>query len=239
MLHRFAGLTGIIVGILFLMGASMVQKSDAPKATPADAAKAKKALQEVQDFIGVWKLEGTQKAGGKTEAWKEDVSWGWKFKGDDAWIAVSFGGGKGKYFSKGDLKYVVEKKKYQLTLTAADKSEQVFEGDLTKGALVLLREDAKTKDKYRLTLNTLADGIRFSVKYEKQDGGRGLFTSLHNMNGNKDGESFAGGAKKPECIVTGGAATIAVSFGGQTYYVCCSGCRDAFNETPEKFTKKK
>ncbi|HUR52988.1 MAG TPA: hypothetical protein VMZ71_02570, partial [Gemmataceae bacterium] len=217
MLHRFARLTGIIVGILFLMGASMVQK-DSPKATPADAAKAKKALQEVQDFIGVWKLEGTQKAGGKTEAWKEDVSWGWKFKGDDAWIAVSFGGGKGKYFSKGDLKYAADKKKYQLTLTAADKTEQTFEGELAKGALVLVREDAKTKDKYRLTLNTLADGIRFSVKYEKQDGGRGLFASVYNMNGNKDGESIAGTTKKPECIVTGGAATIPVSFGGTTYY---------------------
>jgi YHS domain-containing protein len=22
---------------------------------------------------------------------------------------------------------------------------------------------------------------------------------------------------------------------GETYYVCCSGCRDAFNENPEKY----
>ena len=28
-----------------------------------------------------------------------------------------------------------------------------------------------------------------------------------------------------------------VSFGGKTYYVCCTGCRDAFNEDPEKFVK--
>lgn len=233
MLHRFAGLTAILVGMFAIMGASMVQK-DAPK---ADAAKAKKALQEVQDFIGTWKLEGTQKAGGKTDAWKEDVQWGWKFKGDEAWMGVTFGGGKGKFFSKGDLKYLVEKKKYQLTLAAADKTEQVFEGELAKGALVLVREDAKTKDKYKLTLNTLADGIRFSVKFEKQDGGRGLFASVYNMNGNKDGESFAGGAKKPECVVTGGAATIQVSHNGKTYYVCCSGCKDAFYETPAKFAK--
>jgi YHS domain-containing protein len=25
-----------------------------------------------------------------------------------------------------------------------------------------------------------------------------------------------------------------VSYMGQTYYVCCSGCRDAFNENPAK-----
>ena len=35
------------------------------------------------------------------------------------------------------------------------------------------------------------------------------------MNGNKDGESIAGTTKKPECIVSGGAATIAVSYQGQ------------------------
>lgn len=235
MLLRFTGLAVVLAGVLAITGASMAQK-DAPK---ADAAKAKKALQGVQDFVGVWKLEGTQKAGGKTEAWKEDVAWGWKFKGDDAWIGVSFADGKGKYFSKGDLRYLTDKNKYRLTLTAADKSEQVFEGELAKGVLKLEREDAKTKDKYRLTMNTLADGVRFSLKVEKQDGGKGLFSTAYNMSGNKDGESLAGTTKKPECVVTGGAATIQVSFGGQTYYVCCSGCKDAFNETPEKFVKKK
>ena len=25
---------------------------------------------------------------------------------------------------------------------------------------------------------------------------------------------------------------------GQTYYVCCTGCRDAFNENPEKIMKE-
>jgi YHS domain-containing protein len=88
-------------------------------------------------------------------------------------------------------------------------------------------------------MNTLADGVRFSFKLERQEGGRGLFANAFLMNGNKEGESLAGGSKKPECIVTGGAASIAVSYQGKTYYVCCTGCRDAFNESPEKFLKKK
>ena len=43
-------------------------------------------------------------------------------------------------------------------------------------------------------MNTLAEGIRFQLKYEKQDGGQGsvLDRSIA-MNGNKDGESIAGG----------------------------------------------
>ena len=39
-------------------------------------------------------------------------------------------------------------------------------------------------------------------------------------------------------IVSGGLGTIRVSFKGETYYVCCSGCRDAFNEDPQKYVKE-
>ncbi|NBS91117.1 MAG: YHS domain-containing protein [Planctomycetota bacterium] len=29
-----------------------------------------------------------------------------------------------------------------------------------------------------------------------------------------------------------------VSYKGETFYVCCSGCKDAFVENPEKFIKE-
>jgi len=41
--------------------------------------------------------------------------------------------------------------------------------------------------------------------------------------------------KKNECIVSGGQGTITISYKGETYYVCCSGCADAFKENPEKY----
>ncbi|RMG36716.1 MAG: hypothetical protein D6725_10110, partial [Planctomycetota bacterium] len=37
----------------------------------------------------------------------------------------------------------------------------------------------------------------------------------------------------PVCVVTGGRGTIAVTHAGKTYYVCCSGCREAFEADPE------
>lgn len=239
MMLRMTSLTAAAVGLFVL--AQLAATAEEKKLKPEEVAKAKKALGEVQDFIGLWKLEGTQKNSGKTEAWKEDVSWGWKFKDGEAWITVVFGKeGKGKHFNTGELRYDVSRKKYVLTLQGADKTEQVFEGDALKtGGLKLDRKDAKSGDVYRLTLNTLADGIRFQVKYEKQDGGKGLFSSVFAMNGNKDGESFAGGTKKPECIVSGGAANIPVSYMGKTYYVCCTGCRDEFNANPQKYVKGK
>lgn len=240
MFQRITALATLAAAVTALTAASGLAQPD-KAVKPADQAKAKKALQEVQDFIGLWNLEGTQKVGAKTEAWKEKVSWGWKFKDGNSWITVDFADGKGKYFSTGELRYNTEKKKYALTLTPSAKGEtaQTFEGDFTRGALRVERKDAKTGDVYRLTMNTAAEGARFALKYEKQDGGKGLFSAVHAMNGSKDGESFAGGAKKPECIVSGGSANIPVTYMGKTYYVCCSGCRDEFNADPAKYVKGK
>jgi len=41
--------------------------------------------------------------------------------------------------------------------------------------------------------------------------------------------------KKNECVVSGGLGTMAVQHKGETYYVCCSGCLEAFKESPEKY----
>jgi YHS domain-containing protein len=242
MLLRTIALTTLSVTMLWLTGNPVASqdKKDEKKPKPEDVAKAKKALGEVQEFIGVWNLEGTQKDGGKTIAWKEKVSWGWKFKDGEAWIVADFAEGKGKYFTKGELRYDVEKKKYVLTLTGTDKTEHVYEGTVGKsGGVKLDRTDAKTGDIYRVSVDTLADGIRMQLKYEKKEGGTGQFINVFGMIGNKDGESIAGTSKKPECIVSGGAATIPVSYGGKTYYVCCTGCRDEFNANPEKYIKAK
>jgi YHS domain-containing protein len=57
----------------------------------------------------------------------------------------------------------------------------------------------------------------------------------------KEGEQFAAGgsaADRPRCIITGGTATMTVSYQGKTYDICCTGCRDEFNDNPEKYVKK-
>ena len=237
MFQRMTVLAALAAGLFGLAITDGVAQPD-KKLKAEDQTKVKKALQEVQDFIGLWNLEGTQKTGAKTEAWKEKVDWSWKFKDGTPSLVVNFAEGKGKYFKDGELSYDLEGKKYVLALTPVGKDEkQVFDGTFAKGALTVTRKDAKNGDVYRLKLNTVAEGARFAFKYEKQEGGKGLFADVYAMNGNKDGESIAGGTKKPECIVSGGAASIQVSYNGKTYYVCCSGCRDEFNADPKKYAK--
>jgi hypothetical protein len=68
--------------------------------------------------------------------------------------------------------------------------------------------------------------------------GKTLFTKRYEVGCTKEGEDFATGDGKPECIVSGGLGKITVTYKGQTYYVCCSGCADAFKEEPEKYIKE-
>lgn len=198
----------------------------------ADAAKAKKALQEVGEFIGMWNLDAKPSKGA---SWRETPIFGWKFKNDAAWIEIE--NKDGKQFIAGQLKYNVAKKQYELTTTDKDKKIRVFTGEFKRGTLKLESKDEKSGDVHRITLNTLSEGVRLAMSYEIQEGGKGLFASVYKASGTKEGESFAGGAasKKPECVVTGGVGTMAVSYNGKTYYVCCSGCRDEFNENPKKY----
>ncbi len=77
MFQRMAVFAALASGLLALATTGGNAQPD-KNLKPEDQAKVKKALQEVQDFIGLWNLEGTQKVGAKTEAWKEKVSWSWK-----------------------------------------------------------------------------------------------------------------------------------------------------------------
>jgi len=206
-----------------------------PACPAAEKLAAKEALKALNDFIGEWKGNGAPEKARPTaaELWNETVSWAWRFKGDDAWITLEFK--NGKYFKSAELRYLVDKSVYQLT--AADKKDKrlVFEGELKDDYLTLDRVDSSTKDTQRLTMNLAGDGVRFIYRYSHKPEGRTAFIKDYMVACTKSGESLGKAAKKIECVVSGGLGTIPVSYKGETFYVCCSGCKDAFNENPEKY----
>jgi YHS domain-containing protein len=72
------------------------------------------------------------------------------------------------------------------------------------------------------------------VLYQKRRETSKFLTRVAEVGYTRAGTSLAvEGAGEIECIVTGGKGTIKVSYKGQTYYVCCSGCKIAFEEDPE------
>jgi hypothetical protein len=206
----------------------------------SDDADARRAgLQALAEFIGVWNGSGgpdKPRVDSKDPVWKETLDWSWRFKGDDCWLSLKIT--DGKHVSSGEIRYVPNKQRYTMRLIDAKKQSMDFEGKLDKGYLTLERIDSKTGDTQQLTMNTAAEGVRFVYRYAVKPKGRTLFNKVYQVGASKEGESFATSAKKNECIVTGGLGTMTVSYMGETYFVCCSGCRDAFNEDPAKFVKE-
>jgi hypothetical protein len=210
--------------------------------TAADAAEDKEASREalkaLQEFIGDWKGIGGPdkvKPDVRDKAWQEKLAWGWRFKGDDAWLTLAVT--DGKIFKTAELRYLPAKKKYQLTATDKDGKKLEFLGEVKNDTLKLERVDADTKETQQITMNTAAEGVRFIYRVAHKPAGSTIFHKDFLVQATREGESLGSKEKenKNECVVSGGAGTSTVSYKGETFWVCCSGCREAFNENPEKY----
>ena len=226
----------ILAVLLFGVGAAPPAGANPPAEKPASA---KEALQPFNLLVGSWKGTGTPEGSREEKAaglWTETIAWGWQFKGQDVCLTATFD--KGKHFSKGELRYAAEKGAYQLALTAADKSTATFAGPLKDKVLTLDRTDGPKGEEQRLVL-TLLHHNRHLLRFETRPAGSaGGFARKWQVGATKEGVPFADVPKGPECIVSGGLGTMKVSYKGQDYYVCCTGCRDAFKDDPEKFIKE-
>jgi hypothetical protein len=211
----------------------LVISAPAVPADPPGKRSPREALQAFGDLIGTWKGTGMPK--GKTDKgtfWTEKLDWQWQFKKDDAWLKVAFE--KGKSFVEGELHYRADKDQYEFIALTPDKKKQSWHGTLKGKTLTLERMDTDAKQAERVIL-TMLHANRFLYSYDIKPESKATYTRLYQVGATKEGVPFAGGDGKPECIVSGGVGTIAVRYMGQTYYVCCSGCRDEFNDNPKKY----
>jgi hypothetical protein len=220
---------------LLAVGLVCFLAAPAPAAKKDSSSKVKKALQELNDYIGAWKGNGSI-ARNQRETWKESVDWSWRFKKNDAWLKFTVKGGR--YLKGGELRYLPRKEHYQLTALTKDDKKVVYEGKLKKGRLILERLDPKTRETQQLKMNMAGGGIRFVYTFSHKPANRTLYTFDYQVAFTKKGESFGAKEKKIECVVSGGLGTIPVTYKGVTYYVCCSGCKEAFQEEPEKYIKE-
>ena len=88
----------------------------------------------------------------------------------------------------------------------------------------------------RIQVRLAAEGKRLVVLYERRQGSR--FARLAEVGFTRRGSGFGTGSNVVECVVTGGEGAIPVRFEGKTYYVCCSGCKEYFDNDPAKAMKE-
>jgi hypothetical protein len=226
----------LLASLSFLMLA-FLPVADAGKKASDD----KEGLEALQEFIGGW-AKGTANDK-KLGFWaNEKANWSWRFKGKDRWMTFSLDGSK--LYKGGEVRFLPEKSQYEVTLFDKSGAKAVYVGALKKEVLIVERQN-DDEDTEQLKLNLAGGGDRLNYEMWIKPSGRTLFSKKLQVSYTREGVTFGveAGGKRPECIVTGGLGTMPVTFMGATYYVCCSGCRDAFNENPAKivaeYLKKK
>ncbi|AGA27462.1 hypothetical protein [Singulisphaera acidiphila] len=200
------------------------------EAPPGGRRDAQAALKPYGTLVGKWRGSGQPERGKIKGAWREEASWAWKLSADDAALEATID--QGKYLKSVVLHSGPKPKTYTLTATLADGSSRTYQGaDNGKKALVLTAEGSGDGVR-RITLTPLHE-TRLLMKLEAQDPANRMFYQLGEVGYTRDGVAFAVGESGPICIVTEGRGTMPVSYKGKTYHVCCSGCRDLFQENPE------
>jgi hypothetical protein len=194
----------------------------------------KEALSALQSYIGQWKGVGQPRRGVAKDAWIEHADWVWNFSGKRA--AIAFDAPQGKIYRSGELRPGGKPGEYRFVGTLPDgKTQEELSGAVDKdGSLVLGAEDPKPGRPARIDLRQVAGGDRLVISMlQVSPASNNLLIPLAEIGYTRKGSSFGKGSTGPECIVTGGFGSITVAHKGQTYYVCCTGCRDLFNDDPE------
>jgi len=210
------------------------QKHDTDRTKPLDqAAKtaARKALEPLNPFIGGWRGAGQVRRGSRAGAWLESGVFVWNFANDQ--VAVQYDVKDGKQIRTAQIHFDTQTRAFVMQATFADKVKRRYTGKREKNVFVFEAEPDPAGYVSRVTLRQLNEK-RMLVLYEARKASQSFYRRLGEVGYTRKGTRLAAsGSTGPQCVVTGGAGTIAVSHKGKTYYVCCTGCRDAFNDDPE------
>lgn len=228
--------------VLFLIGAvAAVLGESVAGAADSPSREIPPPFVPFEHMIGSWKGTAVPSVN-RLKGWSETHMWAWKFaKGLPVGMALELSGDKS--LSKAQLSYEAGTKQYRLEGTDPAGKPVLFVGAMDKAgrALVLERAGSKDEGKDRLTIRPNSNLIRYTMVLDHQEKGAPQYAKVIEVGLTKAGASFAAGgesANLPKCILTGGSATMSVSYQGKSYPICCSGCRDEFNENPEKYAKK-
>ncbi len=214
----FASLAGVARNVLW--GADQAQT----------ATSGKEQLAALQYLVGGWRGVGQIARGSTRGAWTEKADWAWSFgKNGSALIGKL---AEGRYFQ--ELRLIPGKKvgEFELIGITADDQELKYAGSTDEeGRLVLVASEPKDELPQRVTIRSTANGDRLLVLYERQSAS-GTWQRLGEVGSTRIGSGFGQGSSQKECVVTGGLGTMAVTFEGKTYYVCCTGCKELFDADP-------
>ncbi len=236
---------------LLLAGAASASSAAPASDDASESRDIPAAFAPFEYLVGEWTGPGVPKEKGAQQfrGWTEKHAWAWIFtKGKPSGLSFTIEGGK--ILASGKMTFDPKRKVYRVEGKepgAAGKTI-AFEGKLDSSGKQLVLERLGKEERpafsggeMRMSLRPNANYLRYTMTQDRKDPDAAVFSRTLEVGVTKEGEAFAAGAtttERPKCIVTGGLATLSVTFEGKTFPLCCSGCLGEFNDNPEKYVKK-
>lgn len=192
-------------------------------------------LKKLNPLVGSWRGVGQPKRGSRVGAWTETVTCQWDFSQTGA--AIEMTSDTDKQFSSLRFFPAPEAQTIRIVQSMPDAESREYTGKMPAdwpGKIVLVSQPDADGQVHRCTVQQLSD-IRITILLETQSRAMGSFRRVAGIGYTRVGHKLAqsGGAQR-KCVVTGGLGTIPVVHQGKTWYVCCQGCRQAFEAAPDE-----
>ncbi|WP_437184940.1 hypothetical protein SH668x_002028 [Planctomicrobium sp. SH668] len=207
------------------------------------------AMMPVQVLLGQWNGT-TQRDMGQFKA-TDTPNWVWDFQTDRDQPALVMKSETSPYIREGRLTYLTEKELFQFKVVDADGIARTLEGTFSVPVEEFQGDDQQTHVKYKLELTQVDTADQrdvWQVIFNQQENNRYLqemakkrgasYLRYDTVATQRTGIAFAKsdeGYGDKECVVSGGLGTIELRHNGRSYWVCCTGCKAAFEEDPESW----
>jgi hypothetical protein len=206
------------------------------------------ALKPFQVLLGRW--NGTSR-----KAVVDHPEWAYDWVSDPKQPGLRLHSEQGTYVREGRLSYLPDVDQFEFKSTDGEGLQRTFRGAFTQPVQDVASDEKKLQRTYKLQLTEPEPGVggeQWRITFNQQENNRyileldrkrgaGNFLRVDTVHTQREGTSFAlsdADYGDKTCIISQGLGTISVSFKGQTYWVCCTGCKAAFEDEPEKWIAK-
>ncbi len=204
-------------------------------------------LKPIQILLGQWRGT-TRRQFGEFKA-VDSHEWLWDLQSSPEEPALVIASDKSPYLHSGRLTWDIAAQQFVLVGEDLDGTARTFRGDFTEKPHEVMGDDDKPQKVFRLELEQdEADdaGEQWQLAITQQENNRYLlevgrrrgnaaFSRHDTVSTQRDGTSFAlsdSDYAERTCIISEGLGTTELKYKGRSYWVCCSGCKAAFEEDP-------
>ena len=199
------------------------------------------ALSQLSFLVGDWRGVAQPKRGSNSGAWSEKSHVVWRFDEQIPCLLMKLEPGEKStriFFATASEtgRPIIElhqpdKPVLAMELTGPEKSPAA---DSTAQDHWMFESVAEPgKPRLRFTVRKIND-ICMTMLFEESPNAAAAYRRQYEIGMTREGERLANGnTGERQCIVTGGLGTISVTHEGKIYYVCCEGCKQAFESDPE------